>query len=223
MAAVGRIIRLFDDAGAVLAGATVAQAAGGLVDAASGGTIGITITVTERSDGFYYFSYDADVNGEALFIMNVSKVGSTVTGANAKVGVYLTKDSGRIITNVDAPISSKMSTFTLPTNFAAMSLDSLGRMTLTPGEQATIVTNLMGAVVFGSVTVKQVLGTTFALLSNDVTRAWNPSTHTATIVAYAVTSGNAADHTKPMVTETTIYDSSDSQVVSRTVTFANLP
>jgi hypothetical protein len=109
-----------------------------------------------------------------------------------------------------------------PANLIAT--DSSGRVTLTPAEHGLISSDLLSATVFGSVTVKQVLGTSFGVLSNDLSRTWNASTHTATVVAYACQPGSsAADHTRPLVTQVTVYDSTNTQIVSRSTTFSNLP
>jgi hypothetical protein len=129
-----------------------------------------------------------------------------------------------VVLPATVPSAAQIAASLLLTPANLIATDSSGRVTLTSAEHALISNDLLGATVFGSVTVKQALGTSFGVLSNDLSRSWNASTHTATVVAYACQPGSsAADHTKPLVTQVTVYDSTNTQIVSRNTTFSNLP
>lgn len=167
-------------------------------------------------------SADTHTSGETVAAVT-GAVGSVTAAVTAGTVSDKTGYSLSVTPPTSAAIATAVATAILTTPANKLTTDGSGFVTLTAAEHTAIAADFLGAVVFGTVTVKQVLGTAFGVLSNDLNRTWNATTHTATVVAYAVTAGNAADHTKPMVTQTTVYDSTNTQVVSRSTTFANLP
>jgi hypothetical protein len=58
----------------------------------------------------------------------------------------------------------------------------------------------------------------------EAARTWSSTTHTAVAVWYRRLAGsNLEDTSRPVVTKTTVYDSTNSQIISSSVTFSNLP
>lgn len=78
-------------------------------------------------------------------------------------------------------------------------------------------------IVDGSFTKAQLDAIATAMLF-EATRTWTASTHTAVATWYRRLPGsNTEDMTRPVVVKTTVYDSSNSQIVSSSVAFSNLP
>ena len=82
--------RVVDDAGALVAGATLATSA--LVRLSDGTAItGVAQTYTPLGGGDYSVGYDVDANPEALLQISASKAGSTISGQNALIPVVLAR------------------------------------------------------------------------------------------------------------------------------------
>jgi hypothetical protein len=89
--------------------------------------------------------------------------------------------------------------------------------------QQNIANTLLATVLDGNLTYKQmmVIGAAHGLES---TRTWTASTHTAVVTFYRRASGSGLyDATKPLLIITTIYDSTNTEVLSQTVALSNLP
>ncbi|MCA1686851.1 MAG: hypothetical protein LC745_12960 [Planctomycetia bacterium] len=88
---------VIDDAGVVQTGATVTIASvkdktGTLV--ASPGAV-----LNAGNDPFFSVDYDAEAHVEAVLTLTITKTGSTFTGVNTPLRVYLASDSSRISTS----------------------------------------------------------------------------------------------------------------------------
>ncbi len=114
------------------------------------------------------------------------------------------------------------------TNNTPQSGDSFARLGSPSGASidadiANVPTALLATAIDGALTLKQeqVINTAMQL---DATRTWNAATHTATYTWYRRLAGSTgSDPTRPIVTKVTVYDSTNTQVVSQSVTFSNLP
>lgn len=153
----------------------------------------------------------------AAYIDVLNTLGATVWG-------YTTRTLTGVTFPATVPSLAQITAGILVNPGQPILTDASGRITLTPAEHTAVTNELMGATIFGNVTLKQGFATTFGILANDGTRTWNAATHTATQVYYACVAGStAADHTKPLVTHISVYDATNTQLVSRTSVFSNLP
>lgn len=109
--------------------------------------------------------------------------------ATSLPGAYAVGTAGNILGNrLDAAISGRMATFTLPTNFSSLSIDGSGRTLLQPTQTGvtiptvTTLTNmsdLLNLVIEpnGSVTLKCALATDLAYAAGDLTTTSGTSTY----------------------------------------------
>jgi len=65
------------------------------------------ISFLEKSDGIYLVQFDADA--QAADVLLVLDAANSLTGANRYIPVTLARDSSRIITNLDAQVSTRNS------------------------------------------------------------------------------------------------------------------
>lgn len=94
---------VIDDSRAIVAGATVTIAS---VTTKAGTAIPSHGAVLNLgADPFISVDYSPEDKAEAVLTLAISKVGSTITGLNAAPRFFLAKDSGRVVTNLDAPVS----------------------------------------------------------------------------------------------------------------------
>lgn len=113
MSSIAYPFRVVDNSGVLVSGATitigavaltvnVAANVPGAKNLATGGSLngstGISVTYQDFSNGDYVLVYDPESFGEAYVPIVPSKGGSTITGANALIGLCCTKDSSRITT-----------------------------------------------------------------------------------------------------------------------------
>lgn len=119
------LLTIVDDSGTVVSGATVAITS---VTDKAGTAIPSPGATVNLAGANVSVDYDAEVKGEAWVVLAISKVGSTFTGLNAAPAFFLAKDSGRIITNLDAPVSDR-------TGFA-LAANGLDAIEIEPGVNA---------------------------------------------------------------------------------------
>lgn len=97
---------LTDDAGAILAGATVTIASVKTPAGVDIGSHGATVLGVDGSNVLAtadaWVSYDAEAKGEATIVLAVSKSARTVTGLNASPRVFATRDAQRLNLGFDA-------------------------------------------------------------------------------------------------------------------------
>ena len=122
--ALGYPFRLQDDSGNLLPGATITvngtavaastngaaptYVAANVLSAFNFGVInGVNVAIYGAGTGDYLLVYDAEANGDAYIALSVSKAGSTITQGNALVSIIATRESGRILNNVDAQVSTR--------------------------------------------------------------------------------------------------------------------
>ena len=87
----------------------------------------------------------------------------------------------------------------------------------------SIIAAWQAAPVDGTLTQKQ-LNTINAATALESDRTWNATTHTAVVTWYRRQSGSTApDKTRPVKILTTVYDSTNVQIVSQTTSLNNLP
>jgi hypothetical protein len=138
----------------------------------------------------------------APWVTNTAATNSRVTGTVPSASAI----AGAILSN--------------PANL--ISTDASGRVTLTPAEHSQIqsdaATSILGAIVDGSLTVKQEMLLAQAVLTNNYAITRNPAGHTMTVTYYR------QDGTTVVASVVTNYtDSTLSQPTSRSVTLSNLP
>lgn len=98
--------QLFDDSGALLTAPVVTVTAVtdkvGSAITSPGASVNGSGSATPIS-----VDYDAEAHGEGWITLGVTQSGHTITGANAAPVVYCARDSSRIISDLDAAVSSR--------------------------------------------------------------------------------------------------------------------
>jgi hypothetical protein len=98
------VLTVTDDSGAIVTGATVTITSvrdKNQVDIVSHGAIVNAVNEANVLTGAdLSIDYDAEAKGDAWITLAVSKVGSTFTGLNAAPRIFVTRDSGRILSTL---------------------------------------------------------------------------------------------------------------------------
>ena len=120
---------------------------------------------------------------------------------------------------LDTNIGSRMATFTLPTRFSSLAIDTSGNMTVggyaTGQDPATLI---LAASIDGSLTFKQIQAITMAYLAGRYTTVRD------TVAKTLTTTYKRADNTTTLAVSVTSYaDTGLTQPTGRTWTYFNLP
>ncbi len=178
------LLTVRDDSGTAVTGATVTIST--VVDA-DGSTISSPGATLRTAGAKIAVDYDAESKGDAWITLAISKVGSTFTGENANPSFFLARDSGRIIGDLDAAISSRMATYTQPTGFLAATFPATVASTTNITTVAAIGTGGITTASFASGAIDA------AAIATDALGALELSAGAANEIADAILSRNVSN------------------------------